>query len=295
MANDIIMKAAALDAQSAKWRAGRTLEGLAATHWLQPKYDGCHLIVDTGDGHSVTAGAMSRTGERVRSVDHIVAEATRRLGPGWVVQGEAWLERTPFNVISGEYRAHAPRAWLHMVTYDLHPRGEFYARADPTPYRDRYTLLMKKLWRLPGEFMAPPLNYFPGNYGDPAEAARSWVAMGGCDGAILVDPDATWSAGPSRAGELIKVKPNISLDLRVGAVMRDVGPKTGRDVFTIVVEYAGVMTVVGSGIPHDVDKVPKPGQIVEIEAMGFTKSGALREPRFKAIRYDKLVADGEQQ
>lgn len=33
------------------------------------------------------------------------------------------------------------------------------------------------------------------------------------------------------------------------------------------------------------------GLIVEIEGMGFTADGLIREPRFNGVRHDKLEAD----
>jgi DNA ligase-1 len=92
-------------------------------------------------------------------------------------------------------------------------------------------------------------------------------------------------------GEIIKVKPTLSLDLRVLQVHVAEGIKTGRPVHTIDVWYNGVRTRVGSGIPHSFNDVPQAGQIVEIECMGLTLTGALREPRFKGIRLDKEQPD----
>jgi ATP-dependent DNA ligase len=53
-----------------------------------------------------------------------------------------------------------------------------------------------------------------------------------------------------------------------------------------------VRSWVGSGVPHNIDVSElAPGAIVEVEAMGLTPDGKLREPRFKGIRYDKAGAD----
>jgi DNA ligase-1 len=44
------------------------------------------------------------------------------------------------------------------------------------------------------------------------------------------------------------------------------------------------------GAVHGTDASPC-GKIVEVECMGITPDGRLREPRFKGIRYDKAGTD----
>jgi DNA ligase-1 len=119
--------------------------------------------------------------------------------------------------------------------------------------------------------------------------ANDLKAKGGYDGAVLKDPDAGYSIGNVRLGQIVKVKPTQSLDLAVTAWAKDKGEKTGRDVYTLYVQYKGKTTGVGSGVPHDY--VPAVGHIVEVEFMGFTPDGLLREPRFKGVRFDKTQPD----
>lgn len=293
MAHDIIMLANEFDKQSSKWRKGRTLADLQHTHIGQPKHDGCHLIVDLGNRAAPVS--ISRTDEWVRSVEHIEQALLALAGPGFVFQGEAWIPGTPFPAISGAYRRHLPQPQLQYVVYDWHRKKDFDDGVATTPYRDRLDGLQALFRGLAGHPQDTPLrlveSFLPGTYGDPSERAREYVANGGYDGFILRDPHAGWSVGRSKVGELVKVKPTLSLDLRVGAVTVDTGAKTGRNVYTLSVEYRGVISNVGSGVPHQFADVPTPGQIVEVEAMGLTEDGKLREPRFKSIRYDKREPD----
>src|SRR5690606_17449379 len=105
------------------------------------------------------------------------------------------------------------------------------------------------------------------------------------------DPNAVWFRGDSKVGELIKVKPTLALDLRCVNYGIETGEKTGRKVVTLVVHYRGVETTVGSGVPHDLDPYTVAGKIIEVECLGVTEDGKLREPRFKGVRFDKLEPD----
>ena len=113
----------------------------------------------------------------------------------------------------------------------------------------------------------------------------------GYDGLILADPEGTWTAGRGTTGEKVRLKKTLSFDLRVTGVHEGVGEKTGRAVYTLTVDYKGKSLGVGSGLPHDFDRVPKVGDIVEIHAMDYSSDGLLREPRYKGIRFDKEQAD----
>lgn len=291
MAHDIIMLANEFDKQSAKWRRGRTLADLAHTHIGQPKFDGCHLIVSTGNGSAGTAWSCSRTDEWVRSVEHIEQALLKLAGPGFVFQGEAWIPGASFPEISGAYRRHLPQPQLEYVVYDWHRKAAFDDGVATTPYRERLEGLQALFRGYTGHPLRLVSSFLPGTYGDPLQNARDYVAKGGFDGFILRDPHAGWSVGRSKVGELVKVKPTLSLDLVVAAVTVDTGAKTGRNVYTLSVDYKGIISSVGSGVPHSAIDVPRPGMIAEIECMGITADGKLREPRFKAIRFDKKEPD----
>lgn len=267
--------------------------------WLQPKYDGCFVKIEVNPFGSFEI--TSRTDEPVRSMAHIGEELADRCtatGLYGTFYGEAWHPTETFPVVSGMFRRHSPQPELVFMANDfVEPDRE-------APYSDRYATLQALIGRThsPSVGVDPGLSYAvfcyrSGNWASHATTfAQNWVRNSGVvwghyDGAILRDPAATYNPGLVKNGELIKVKPNIRLDLKVTAVQIQRGEKTGREVYTIAVEYQGVETVVGSGMPHKFEDAPKVGQIVEIEAMAVTGSGALREPRFIAIRHDKLQPD----
>jgi DNA ligase-1 len=125
----------------------------------------------------------------------------------------------------------------------------------------------------------------------PGVVAGNLKATGKYDGAILRNPNSLYRVGLVKDGEVVKVKPVMSLDLLCIGFDEDEGEKTGRVVTTLYVKHKDVMSKVGSGVPHDLSGDKTIGKIVEIECMGITAEGKLREPRFKGVRFDKENPD----
>ena len=280
--------------QSAAFKkAHPSLDSLPSSEYtMQPKYDGCHLIVHLPvDG---TPRAFSRTGEPVRSVDHIIAQMVRVFGTGWTIFGEAYAFCLSFPEISGNLRQHTPAENLCFMAFDAVPSSAFdLGLYYPTPYRERLDALRAAVAaagaRAPDIIVTPDLPL-----DNPTGFAVRLKKQGGYDGAIVRRSDAGWQAGDSKHGEVIKVKPVESLDLRVRGWFLGKGKHANR-AGGIYVEYDGVQTGVGTGFTDDERAIIAQGTydnaIAEVEFMGFTKDGALREPRFKGWRYDKLKAD----
>lgn len=280
MSDYLIMKAVEYDKLPVKFKKAHPFDGLMAEgYWLQKKYDGCMGIV-VGDK------MLSRTGEDyTRSCGHLVEEVRRHI-PSFNVIGEVWQPPTEalFPAISGKFRRHSPSPELMFIVNDVVPKVWHTAM----PYSHRHAMLMQALAY--GDRVLPAATYHV--WAGPAHYhALEWQGMGGYDGAILRNPRSGYTVGTVKNGEIIKVKPVMALDLMVTDVFVEKGEKTGRDVFSIEVEYCGVRSKVGSGVPHKSADVPGRGQIAEVECLGITADGRLREPRFKGIRFDKLEAD----
>lgn len=295
MAEVRILKAVEFDklASAVKKKYG-SVQGLRdAGWWLQRKYDGCFgMAVISGKGHH---RMLSRTGEDYSvSCRHILEQLAETAGNqsyGWddfVVLGEVWHPDLGFHTISGRFRQQREvAAELQFACNDMLPPD----LSSEHPYEERFDMLEDLLafCTIPGALFAVDTDRHV--CGDPVQVARQLVALGGYDGAILRDPEAGYSIGLAKAGQIVKVKPNISLDLRVVGLTEAVGERTGRAVYTITVEYRGVWTEVGSGMPHVLPPELVCGAIVEVEAMGLTEDGKLREPRFKGVRFDKEEPD----
>lgn len=262
-----------------------------AGFWLQKKYDGC-----MGIAHITRKGdyMLSRTGEDyTASCGHILADlraAADKQGSwdDFVVIGEVWHHTWEFPNISGKFRKGEACPELVFVANDI----LLPAMNTPMSYVARWADLV----RLLKPFREGPC-YFARTFGSyvwdqPAEHyAAKWKAEGGFDGAILRDPSKGYTVGLVKGGEIVKVKPCLTLELRVSGIFSAVGEKTGRTVWTIEVQHGQQSSQVGSGLPHILPFGLEVGAIVEIEAMGWTPDGHLREPRFKGVRFDKLQPD----
>lgn len=291
MADYPILKAVEFDALPAKFKKARPT-GLrsfeAEGYWLQRKYDGCFGLVDT-----TACTVKSRTGTPIKSCDHILRELRDALGPGYVVIGEVWEDGAAFPKISGDFRRGAPSPHLQFVVNDLLTVDEYNSGESLRSYNERWNALcvLVFLGRAADSTIIRAQTFFAGMWTDAMGCAIRWQAEGGYDGAIIRNPEGTWYVGLVKNGEIIKVKPRLSLDLLVTGWKIETGVKTGREVLTICVKYNGVDTWVGSGIPHQRADQPKVGDIVEVECLGITDDGRLREPVFKGVRHDKLKPD----
>lgn len=296
MAKYIIQKPRELDACSAAFKkATPDVSALVRTHIAQRKYDGCAAAVrlwSNGD-----AEVLSSTGEQVLSCEHIGEALQRIYGPGWVVFGELWIDHTPFPAISGMVRQHDPAPALRFVVYDIVPYGSFAVGTHDVAYKVRFAHLRGTLEQ--NNFADSPIElvayYPPGTYADPQEGANAWVKRGGYDGLILRHPDAYWYPGYVTDGGLVKVKPVLSLDLRCVGVEEGKGKMAGM-AGKLVLRYKD-KEVRASGGDYDLRRAwfasPPIGRIFEVESLGVTEDGLLREPRLKGERHDKVKADDE--
>ena len=262
-----------------------TLDDLPADEYIMmPKYDGCLAIITPN-------GVITRTGEPITSIPHVLAQA-RKLLPGYVIFGEAYKFDTPFKDISGAFRRHAPQDDMVVVAFDAVPVADWRAGKCDESYKARLARL-REVWyssTTTSLIVAPALDLAA-----PQGFANAMVKQGGHDGAILRRKDAPWMTGASKNGEAIKVKPVQSLDLEVHGWFRGKGKHANR-AGGITVLYRGVQTDVGTGFSdREREEIAAAGQapcgIAEVEFMELTADGKLREPRFKGWRFDKTEPD----
>jgi ATP-dependent DNA ligase len=262
MADIKYMKAVEWDNLSAKFKKTHSQRMAAmAGMWLQRKYDGCfgrayvHPERTLCTMESREGNDYSKSCAGILDDLHALAENCCSPDP-FVVLGEVWLEGVPFADISGRFRRQTKGVQaLGFVMHDILPPDMESER----PYSKRYDDLKDFYLQGCDTSLSLASTYKVGEWdGDPLEWAIKWKAEGGYDGAILRDPKAPYTTGLVKNGEVVKVKPVLSLDLQCAGLFTAEGEKTGRDVYTIGVCYRGVLTMVGSGVPHRKNFCPQP-------------------------------------
>jgi ATP-dependent DNA ligase len=124
--------------------------------------------------------------------------------------------------------------------------------------------------------------------------ALHYKALGGYDGVVAAKLSGRYVVGAGKGGEFIKFKPLMSESLRVVAVEPAIGIKTGKNTCALVVVYKDQPQRVSTGLTqaevNEYVNFPASiiGKTVEVEAMGVTVTGLLREPRYKGIRNDVI-------
>ena len=128
-----------------------------------------------------------------------------------------------------------------------------------------------------------------------AEADKVWQAQG--EGVILKRSTAPYSP-EKRNFDLMKIKEELTLDLEV------IGMVAGKDTGKYANTLGGLLVRDKASNVHAVSGMTDDqritwwnnqdlilGKVVEVKAMKRLTDGSLREPRFKAIRFDKAVSE----
>jgi ATP-dependent DNA ligase len=266
---------------------------------LLPKYDGCFAMVAFWNGEPNFI--MSRTGETVKSMDHIYDDLfirypwlNGREDGGVMILGEAWTPGLDFNEISGMFRRQSLQVDLGFAPFDMvHYRqpGATPELWSKRPYIERLYALRSP--RARGAMVVPPVVTLCEGQEHAMQYARSLKDVGGYDGAICADPYASYTPGAGKGGEFIKVKPLVSYSLECIGYESAVGAKTGRATGCLLVRFKGGTCGVATGLSEaqQADLKQFVGKIIEVEAMGASAHGLLREPRFKGVRTDVTKAD----
>lgn len=163
------------------------------------------------------------------------------------------------------------------------------------PFNKRYQFAAEIVQRLnhPSVRLTPSL----GMSNDPTQwqamAEKVWETGG--EGVILKRIDSLYSP-EKRNFDLMKIKEELTLDLQVVGVVEGQGKYTSTLGALRVKDKAGNEHVV-SGMTdaqrHEWWNTPNKiiNKVVEVKAMKRLKDASLREPRFKAIRFDKSVQE----
>lgn len=277
-----------------------SVDDLSPHFIAQAKYDGVNgVAILKGNERQM----LSRTGEVAKSCDHILNFLYGILGKDYVALGEVWHPKRKQSDTSGDFRRHSPSPHLTFAVFDLLTTEEFAAGKSERRFEDRVRKLHEKLYDRAG--MSDPAfvaaTYHAGTYGSATDLAALCGAKGPSgggwyDGAVLRDPEGIWTAGSGTTGEIIKVKPRQTFDVRVLGVNEGLGKNAGTcgsltcqgPQKTFTVRGCVTDTVAASWWATPEIIVDK---IIEVECLGITDDGSLREPVMLNVRYDKLEAD----
>lgn len=299
----------AIEASSLSDKRRRELESSGNTYVISPKYDGCHAVFCFDDGKHVAT--YSRSGEVVRSMDHI-ARSLLDLYPIQVgrvaIQGEAWIVGKEFNEVSGTFRRHAPQPELQFVPFDIVPfdynddttsgapvlLGQLNHRLYSAPYWLRLSSLDDARRDIVSNVLRPRYWSATGTLSEVMALADVYAKDHKArtdsyfDGAVMALSEGRYSVGSGKGGEFLKVKPLLSYTVTVTGYFQAAGAKTGKNTGGLFFELNGHEQRVSTGLRQDqLDALSHlVGHRMEVEAMGLTVNGLLREPRFKGIRTD---------
>lgn len=204
--------------------------------------------------------------------------------------GEVWRPNCPQPTISGDFRQQRATVTDFMyVLFDMVVEGQV------SPYAARRADYMA----LAARSGLPLWVAQEAGAGDPEKLAR---LMGpGYDGVVVWDRRAVpLMDAKASAGQAIKFKPNITVDVRCTGGGLGEGKHAGRLGYLSYVTAGGKTGTVGTGF-SDQERTDfwrhiqlgsgVTGHIMELEAMGLTPDGNLREPRFRGFRFDKTESD----
>jgi DNA ligase-1 len=106
----------------------------------------------------------------------------------------------------------------------------------------------------------------------------------------MAKANGVYKVGSGKGGEFLKVKPLLSFTVTVTGAALDFGTKTGKNTAALKFMLDGLEQKVSTGLTQDqvneITTVGWDGYRIEVEAMGKTVNGYLREPRFRGIRSD---------
>ncbi|MGX9389636.1 hypothetical protein ACWX0O_01805 [Nitrobacteraceae bacterium UC4449_H16] len=259
--------------------------------------------------------AVTRQGETIRSIDHIVQEtAALNLSARGSIVGELYIDGVPFKTISGHVRAHTnnPNLTLRVFDFDVFNQREMTYAQRRIEFVDRLADHLGNMGIHPSDC---PVQIIPGiivhNEAEADEAHDAlMLANPNAEGSVLHDLNKTFNPG-KRCWGTQRMKPVPTIDLRIVDFEEAVSEKTGKGLgmvgrlnaqFTRVEIGAAKTDIIGIGpgaLTHAQRRALwvtfKMGRwkptIAEIRYMRDDTYDALRQPTFKRWRTDKQVAD----
>ena len=256
---------------------------------MTEKIDGVYCLCMK---HDDEVGIFSRTGERYTSMKHIESVMMRNLDEGEVVIFEAYEPGKPQNIISGHCRD-TKNQWTSIIPYchQYMKLSEFIDGVGTTTAADSYETLGRIV---NGTFMQRIESWNMWSLEQTMGFVEEIWNRGG-EGVVLRVPTSVFKAG-KRNNDVIRIKQKITYDLEVLDVFEGKGKYTGM-CGGLILKFKDERTVRVSGMSDSErsewwnNRSLIIGKVVEVEAMKDSSKGVLREPRYLAIRHDKVKGD----
>ena len=248
--------------------------------YASEKYDGvfcCAILDDEGGVH-----ICSRTGEEFLSMEHLKKPFKEQLAyvPTSYIIFEACIPNKTQNIVSGACRD----------TKNQHP--EIVSYLHTFVENDVAFLTGGEVGEWPSFFI---VDHKPVHSLSEAMRLAEEIWNRGGEGLVLhMQPFQPYQPG-KRNASIIKIKKGLSVDLKCIDVFEGEGKYAGT-LGGIVCSYNGKPIRVSGMTDAErkawwEDNTLIIGKIVQIDAMGESAKGVLREPRFKGIRFDKEEPD----
>lgn len=265
------------------------LTNLQYPMYLQPKYDGFRCVYYNGK-------LYTRTGLPFANVNLTTHFSKLFETSENVLDGELYMHGKPFNEVSKILNADDKPipADMKFYVYDCIPIKDWELQKTNMTYTDRLKLMRTVLANINDrkKIIDTPTD----KINSPQEAVELYkkYLKDGYEGCMLkaVEGKYQWKRVTLRSGEMIKLKPFETLDLKVLEIFDGEGKYEGK-AGGIIVDYNGVSVRVGSGfddITREVltqNKSEYIGKTVEIKYFEETEDKSLRFPIFIRWRDDK--------
>jgi ATP-dependent DNA ligase len=249
------------------------------------KYDGWYGYFDTRD-----KAIRSRLGRAIPSVEHFNERLSSIDFDGVVIFEILLTDVKEFSTLNGILNRKAPAYNAYLLVHDAYSH-----LAPAAPLTQRFATAKFCVERLnhPNVRMVEPLGVTHSTDIMKQQAELIWNRGG--EGLIMKAISAPYEQG-KRNHTLMKIKLECTVDLLVVGMFEGEGKYSGTLGGLICVDRAGTKHKI-SGMTdeqrHTWWRTPAAvlNSVVEVNAMCKLPNGSLREPRFKAIRYDKTPRD----
>jgi DNA ligase-1 len=264
------------------------------TYAIQPKLDGWFVMVDYIDGK--WGKLTSRAGREIPSVAYLNELIVKSLSPKVNLRliFEATIPNMQFHELNGVLNRKSEEA--SDVVLNLH--DAIFLDRPELAFKERYKYAniaygMLKVWLGHWVELIPILavtsdeeliyKYF-----------NSILELGG-EGVILKNWEAGYFFG-KRNANMMKIKEEVSKDLAVVGMVEGEGKYKGTLGALVVQSRDGTKHQVSGMTDSERDlwwnnRESIIGKVVEVKAMKELEDGSLREPRYKACRFDKTLAE----